>query len=533
MVELNEILKHFPKDEAYPYQEEALLRIVRAFDIGGAKTILLEAPVGFGKSAVAICLARYYKTAHILTPRKSLQDQYFEDFSQDVVTLKGMSSYPCYPAADNRKSREFKPVSSPTYEQTIKLVESGRSPVFKGPSCASGPCRTSRDTFKECVDVRPCPYQAAIYKAMSSPVTVSNLHSFIANSLLLDRLKEKQLLIVDEAHDMRGILQDYLVVNFTVPYSIVSKRIDIPDYQDLKDWEDWFRQPIFVKDLDKEAMEIYLDSLKAFNKYDMKNFVISYEESPHTGDTKFTFQPRNLGNAAENFILKYGVRRILMSGTIYDKKHFCMVNGLDEEDTIFIRMPSTFPPTKCPIILKKQAMSDNSYKGLEQNFERNVSAIKRAMAVYHNVRGLIHAPSYDVARRLQIAIGSDRVISHTPESFQETLRYFQEESPDNTVLISPTCVQGIDLKYDRARFQMIVRVPYPNASDAFMKDLFETSPQAYFYEALVSFGQMLGRVMRAPDDWGHTILLDERFDGFIKKHYKWLGEDVMKRVQKT
>lgn len=529
---LRDVLAFFPKDEPYPNQEIALRRVIKAFDVGGAKNVILEAPVGFGKSPVAICLANYYGGGHILTPRKALQDQYTQDFPKETTPLKGMSNYPCFPCATNPKSQKVIQTSDISYSDAISEVIRGNTPRFKGLSCASAPCRGDKETFMECTGVQECTYRLAIDLACKAKITVSNLHSFIANTLFIERLLEKPILIIDEAHDMEDILRGYLTLTFKVPYPVVSARMNIPEYEEMEDWIDWFKQETFTKHLSKDSLDEYLEAVNSFDKYGMKNFVTSYEEK--FGEyTNFTFEPRNLGNAAENFLLKYGTRRLLMSGTIYDKDHFCKINGIDAEDTVFIRMGSTFPPANCPIILRHQTLSNNSHKTFEQNYERNLDAIRRALKIYHNVRGLIHAPSYDIAHRLQRSLLDERLITHTSENFADVLRYFLEESPDNAVLISPTCQQGIDLKYDRARFQIILRVPYPSISSSLMKDLVDNNPAAYTYKALVTFGQMLGRPMRAPDDWGHTILLDYRFLEFINRGRKLLGDDVMKRIKKV
>lgn len=527
-----DILSFFPKDEPYPNQEIALRRVIKAFDVGGAKNVILEAPVGFGKSAVAICLVNYYGGGHILTPRKALQDQYTQDFPKETTPLKGMSNYPCFPCATNPKSLKVIPTSDISYSDAISAVMRGETPRFKGLSCSSGPCRGDKETFMECTGVQECTYRLAIDLACRAKITVSNLHSFIANTLFIERLPEKPILIIDEVHDMEDILRGYLTLTFNVPYPVVSTRMDIPEYEEMEDWIEWFKQEAFTKNMSKDRLEEYLEDVNNFDKYGMKNFVMSYEEK-YQEYTKFTFEPRNLGNAAENFLLKYGTRRLMMSGTIYDKEHFCRVNGINEEDTVFIRMGSTFPSTNCPIIIRNQTLSNNSHKHFEKNYERNLDSIRRAMKVYHNVRGLIHAPSYEIARRLHQSLLDERLITHTPENFTEVLNYFLEDSPPNTVLISPTCQQGIDLKYDRARFQIILRVPYPSISSPLMKDLLDRSPASYTYKALVTFGQMLGRPMRAPDDWGHTILLDERFIDFISKNRKLLGEDIIKRIKKV
>ena len=44
------------------------------------KYIFLEAPTGFGKSPIAITLARFLGSSHICTATKDLQNQYSQDF---------------------------------------------------------------------------------------------------------------------------------------------------------------------------------------------------------------------------------------------------------------------------------------------------------------------------------------------------------------------------------------------------------------------------------------------------------------------
>jgi Rad3-related DNA helicase len=122
---------------------------------------------------------------------------------------------------------------------------------------------------------------------------------------------------------------------------------------------------------------------------------------------------------------------------------------------------------------------------------------------------------------------------HQPDNFQERLNYFLNDSEPDTVFISPTCYQGIDLKGDRGRFQIIIRVPYPNISDVFIKDMLDRSPLMFSYLALVTFGQQTGRVMRSPTDWGKTYLIDSRFSDVISQHRKWLSNNILPRLQKV
>ncbi|MBI2125934.1 MAG: ATP-dependent DNA helicase, partial [Thaumarchaeota archaeon] len=62
--------------------------------LSSKKFILLEAPVGFGKSAVAVALCKFLGSAHILTATKQLQDQYSSDFGFPMV--KGKGNFQCY-----------------------------------------------------------------------------------------------------------------------------------------------------------------------------------------------------------------------------------------------------------------------------------------------------------------------------------------------------------------------------------------------------------------------------------------------------
>ena len=73
------------------FQKEVLDQVDQA--MASKKFIILEAPVGFGKSAVAAALCTYLSSAYILTSTKQLQDQYSSDFGFPMV--KGKSNFRC------------------------------------------------------------------------------------------------------------------------------------------------------------------------------------------------------------------------------------------------------------------------------------------------------------------------------------------------------------------------------------------------------------------------------------------------------
>lgn len=87
------ILNYFPFERMRDKQRAVLLDIESALS-SGYKNIFLEAPTGFGKTPVAIALARYLGSSHICTATKDLQAQYRRDFPF-VFEVKGRGNFPC------------------------------------------------------------------------------------------------------------------------------------------------------------------------------------------------------------------------------------------------------------------------------------------------------------------------------------------------------------------------------------------------------------------------------------------------------
>src|SRR5690606_11493312 len=87
------ILGYFPFPQIREKQKKVLVDIESALKSGYIH-IFLEAPTGFGKTPVAITLARYLGSSHICTATKDLQTQYRRDFPF-VVEVKGLGECPC------------------------------------------------------------------------------------------------------------------------------------------------------------------------------------------------------------------------------------------------------------------------------------------------------------------------------------------------------------------------------------------------------------------------------------------------------
>ncbi len=523
-------MEYFPLAKARKTQEAVIQQIQDAIH-NKVKFIILEAPVGSGKSAIAMTIARWLGDAHLLTPRKSLQNQYFEDFKEDVSLMKGRSSYPCIYSS-----------SAKHYKDIIKIIESGNSPEIKlgEDTCANGPCKDSKTIAQDCYsDKGECPYQVAINIANETDIIVHNLHSFIFQTHFSGRFEKRRLLVVDECHDIEGIVRDFTVKKHII-WKLLSEeeKPNISELDTLDKWADYFSNPSFIPRIDsKDKHEDYLRSIDKLRSSsdNFGKFVIKTTENRTLNYTKFEFTPDSVGQIASNLIFQYGETILLMSGTIYNKNLFCKYLGIKPDDAIFIKVGSSFPVASRPIIMKPDYMAKTSHKDWSENFEDIIKKINLVCDKFKDAKGLIHAPSYDAARELTLALkrsGNSRVITHEPETFLRTLNGFFTMKEDG-ILISPVCQQGVDFKNDRARFQIILRVPYGNTGDEFWNYKVSNDFPWYNYRALIVFGQQIGRVNRGESDFGVTILMDSRFPQFISRNKnmlpKWLLEAIIRK----
>lgn len=533
-----DILQFFPINEDKGFKgprsgQTAVLRAVEKAFREGYKNVLLEAPVGSGKSGIAVTASDFYGSAHILTPRKSLQNQYMDDFRdvKEIVMMKGRGAYPC--------SRKY---NSEEYRQLTYRIEEGEDvSVIEGTKCSEAPCLRSSSIRSSCKDARACPYDVAWGVADSTKTVVHNLHSFIFQAYFAGKFDKRNILIIDEAHEIEGIIRGFAVRKIDLPLYVTEETYAATaEFRTLLDWKGWLTgfarhfsdRPSGSSGVsDREAYLSNLDALEMLSDAFGEKFVVSGNRDRFNNKTQIEITPEQIGSLVEKYLLNFSDRRLLMSGTIYSKTAFCKRNGLNENETCFIRIPSTFPKENRPIYCKSEYLVDTSHALWEENYPKMVANIDKVFNIFDDAKGLIHAPSYLAAEQLYKSLEySGRVVTHNKDNLQETLEAFYA-SEEPLVLISPVCQQGVDFKYDRARFQIVLRVPYLNTGDAFINYMVKKDFSWYNHQALIIFGQQMGRVNRSEDDYGVTILMDERFPKFLSRNRnvipKWLTDAII------
>ncbi|MNK09951.1 ATP-dependent DNA helicase DinG [compost metagenome] len=535
-----DILSFFPQKEVGgpPRKTQGLViqEVHKAFQ-SGKRIVILESPVGSGKSAIAKTFANYFQDSHILTPRKSLQNQYYDDFSADTVLMKGRNSYPC----TRKKNRKI-------YLKVTNDIRNGSvaQPRQGEDNCATAPCRNSKTVYQSCIKVNgECPYNVAIEVAQEHHTVIHNIHSFVFQTNFGEKFERRKFLALDEAHEIEEVIRGFIAKKITINKVIQAGDLS-GDLTTLSGWCDFFlqdkylpeitpyekaskeRDEEYVTDQDryKEMIETLRDKAEYYGKeFTYKRSVNYMGQKPVS--TTFEFIPHSLGSAVSRLILEYGDYVLLMSGTIYDKVTYCKNIGLNPDDVYFIRVPSSFPVKMRPIYLKPEYQVDTSFANWNDNFNEMIEKINKIMKIFHDVKGLIHAPSYEAAELIAKWLPANRAMVHDKSNFQERLEEFYE-AKEPKVFISPVCQQGVDFKGDRARFQIVLRIPYLNTSDEFVNFKVKNDFIWYNYAALVVFGQQVGRVNRSEDDFGATFLMDSRFNRFISSNQtklpKWLKD---------
>ena len=512
----DEIIENFPFYEPRMGQFEIIQDIVDAIR-KGYKYIILEAGTGTGKSAIATTLAKVYESAYILTMTKQLQTQYCNEFEFPLV--KGRSNFACL--NDN-------------LEVTCDMGTCKTSPTSSKFFCPYGVAKNPtldaelafEDSYGGAVFYQShnhCHYWDQKANAINSPITLMNYDYAIAELNYVKHFGTRSLLILDEAHNIESKLMNTMEVN------LYNRRLEkdiskVISKETLEEGEleDWIMEisaiaeayeDIDVKDLSKNKAErIYstisrLKTLKKNLESEPKNWVIDSDENG------VSFKPLRVHQYAKNSLLKYGDVVIFMSATILSSNLFSKWLGLSPEEVYHIKVDSPFTKEKRPIILNLAGkMSKNR---VAKTAPKTIPILQEILEKHKDEKGLIHTNSYKCQHFINNNLINSRLISHNSENRERILDYFEkDENP--LVLVSPSMSEGVDLPYDKCRFQVIYKVPFPYLGDKQINMRRKNDHKWYAYKTVMTLMQAYGRGMRAEDDYCYTYILDSDINMVLK-----------------
>jgi Rad3-related DNA helicase len=476
---------------------------------------IISAPVGVGKSLIAMTISNAMNDAHILTPYKDLQRQYASAFTDGVAVIAGKSNYDC----------TFK---HPEEARAIyKIIDSRQLPArnFRRISCGSEerPCTTQSGRF-ECLEsgVQECPFDYAMRLAQTTRIAVHNVMGFCYHAALGEKFSVRDVIIVDEAHAVEDVLRNVGVYELELtPGEVdildIGKRT-IPNAARLAD------KFMEIRKI-REALDSTLPDLPLEGRY--------AEMSKEDGSGRvLKLIPKSTGPFGQRFIGAFGRKRVFLSGSISDKDHLRRSLGLSPERTFFMNMDrSPFPVENRLIVIPHHLAISMGFGNRDDNHETLVEGMKEILGRHSGQKGVIHSNSYDLTKRVGAVLGERVTYAHSGREHQKTLSGFLATSSPK-VLVSPAVSEGVDLKGDLARFQMVLTLSNfpPIMKEIYGDEYFKMNTR----KSMETLMQQVGRVTRSGEDYGITYILDSRALKLVQngKFPKWFSEAVRIETKK-
>lgn len=572
------VLDYFRYDSFRPGQREALEETATALDLYNKspnerdkKIVISELPTGLGKSDIAMALAGAavaghkltpseidslfqgeipvgwdvddesgvakldFKLARIVTSQKILQDQYLKDFDEVgyFYDIRGRQNYDC---------------KSPRSEYETDCSSNSRTcPHAAGRVCTYGleafiskhhPIISSNSHFYM-TGIRRWPHEAelvVIDEAHNTPEDILGHVDFtLKESLLIDcGFKERHLFNTDLTYDPSGenpaLIDPEEFANWLVDLIDPLKAM-IEAIMSGKRQQDIFNLETGKKpDLSKEEIKL-IESLEDVQTR-LQRFIASFSHTRwicevefKKNDRIFTARPLDPGYFARGMCFQQGKKIVMQSATIIDFDRFAADMGLRKGDYYRIQKPSPFPISHRPVFNMSTAYMSKAK--INENLDILCKEIKRIIDAFPTKKAIIHCHTYSLQKEIAQRVASDRFITHDSYNRTEALQTHITSSRP-TILLSPSMTEGVDLKGELARFQIICKIPFPFRGDRRTRMRIEEDRGWELYQTAKTLVQAVGRGARSEDDWCYTFILDKAFDWFVKQAP--LPPDFIKQV---
>ena len=523
----DQVLRHFPYPSYRPYQQETLRKIATAFD-QGMRFVILEVPTGGGKSGIAWTVANHFGESCFVTAQRVLQDQYMRDFGHALVDLKGRNAYECWLLNKGKK-----PGEPPAFCDKGLCKQIGMS---KLPDCFD---EESKGGPEAGLDWILCPYFRRLAEAQAADHALFNFSSFLFQANYAKQFGKRRLLVVDEAHNAESQIMAFVEVSLS-DRDFRDEGVRFPALETPEEYREYFERiglAVRVKakaaaakragdPVEAEKWNGLLKRLESFvEEMEATEFVAEWADRRTRFETWRTvsLKPLYASGYAPRLLFAYGEKVLLMSATILDHRVFCENLGIPLEDAEFVRAPSSFPFGNRPIRLRYAGSM--SYRNRAQTLPRLVGKIEKGLDLHEKDRGIVHAHSFAVSHYIR---------DHVSRRHRKRL-LFQEGFPSKdalleeharreaSVIVAPAMHEGIDLRDGLSRFQMVCKVPYPDAtSNKQLKMRTQANWHYYLWLTALKLVQCYGRSVRSETDWAQTYILDSDFEKFVKMARKML-----------
>lgn len=434
-------------------------------------------------------------------------------------------------------------------------VENDRRAMRWGLTCDKGVCQerinkngkevveickfkpTIKQVEENTQDSQSCHYYLQKYEALVSKHSLWNYHAFFTimkfNKKLFEDYLDRKVTVFDEAHKIEDQIIQFVgfdifsgqvdecnlntekydftdldsMIKLTddMAYSYAKKIKDIKESTAFQNEPDYELISGLERRYDKSA-QAKIDIMS-----DKDNFVVNDPVKDLNGNFRtISVKPIDVSKFAKSFFeTEY---QIFMSATV-DKSSFCENMGLEKDDVAFVdTQKSPFPIEHRSIDLLN--IRRLSYGSTDEDEIEVIKTIDRILDEHSNERGLILTSSIPRCQKILRYLSPKNTrrirICHSKNKDGKTQdEIISEHASDPIgVLLSSSLWEGVDLKDDLSRFQIVAKVPYPNYTEKRTRAKMNKFPMWYTSQTLTKILQGFGRSIRSDDDWAKTYVLD-------------------------
>ena len=395
---------------------------------------------------------------------------------------------------------------------------------------------------------------------MESPESITNFSYFMAETTYSGKLLPRDVLVIDEAHNSDSELSKFIEVSISEKFAQTVLNLQMPKTLNTEraafDWiknvyitkltshlkhiEAMFEQHAGLREKVKEfdALSRQIEMLdkhmckvnRFIELFDEDNWVFNISETEDQKTRRLEFKPIDISPYSEQSLFRFGRKVLMLSATILNQRAFCESLGISLEDSAFITLPSPFPVENRPVLVS--SIGKMSAGEIDNTLPKLAEAVRQILAAHPNEKGIIHCHSYKVANYLMKNIKSKRLLTHKSEDREDVLNQ-HISSKEPTVLVTPSMTEGVDLKGNLSRFQIICKVPYPYLGDKLVQKRMRKWSWWYPLQTAKTIIQSLGRSIRSADDHAVSYILDSDWDRFYGQQRDMFPESFRDSIHKT
>jgi len=543
-------IKYFPKLRRS--QEDLLMKYMQVQD--DAKIIEIEAPPGTGKSLINMILAFSEDSDFndidnkivISVKTKNLQHQYVTSFAKVLLdnkisyaVAKGLSSFGCKLlkkradiciASFGYRCPLMPKVEEGPFNEISKLLVTYSDATLFGLWL---PYAHYNRNVKIAYGDTSCDYWENQLKVFSSKVIFANHSYLLTHIFLTEDLPIPSVLVIDEAHTLYDTVSDNLTLTIDQntlkllsKYKILNKVTDFVKHN--KDYNGYRSLIEYLHDIQDELNEIK-DSLKGVDRLRLANLlsmikvhhlILSLVEEPLEKyfelTVKNTYLQVTLSFYVTNLLLSY-ISNFIKNRVILSSATLPPVKKSIGNARISSYLDVYRPAQRLVIYLKDSPKISNNTITSKTVTNYILSIIKYLYSMKRFRRIVIHSVNNfirDVLASVLESNGYNVIVTENLEKdFQKWL------NTKEGIIISSSLSEGVDLKYDIARVQILVKMPIPDTrKDAYSRWMKSNDIEIYNYYIAQKMVQISGRICRAHDDVGVTIVLDRRGITHLRKY---------------